>query len=402
MKLQIRILAVLVVFVLSVGFGVWWFQQYKQKSRATAAPPRLFFTVPGAKVEAGSNFDLYVNINPNSSPFYSFDLKFTYDPTKVNFVDEANPLSNVTMLDSAVVSEPAVDVLTHVVTIKGTRTVTPFAGGEPVAIAKIAFVMKPETALPLQFNWDSTTNIAGQSAISKENLAYTGITPTVPVPSGATPVTVPTVAGGNGTPVPTIGASPAPQITGNQDQIGTTTEILPRGDRLYINSIIANPAPFRYEQNLVLDKGTYNLIVGAKVYYNKGRGMVIALHCNESDCGGGKKRNDIIVRTPVFPVKANFSEMQTTVVIPQEGDKKNYTMRIYCEDGTECEIDYITLEDAWGSDRIVNSQFADSQSYTDPRKQPTSWIVDGTANLFGTVDPAAGVHGALIINNPTK
>lgn len=402
MKLNIRIIAVALVFLLSVGFGVWWFQQYKQKSRASAAPPRLFFSIPYQNVTAGNPFDLYLNVNPNSSPFYSFEFTFAYDSANVALANEADPVSNVLVLDDALIGKPIVDPVAHTITLRGTRTKTPYAGGEAIQLVKISFVMKPEAPFPLRFNWDPTTNIAGQATVSKEDLEYPNITPTVPASSGASPVAVLTPVVEHAEKPAPIGASPAPQLIGAQDQMGTTSLIFPREDRLYINSIITNSAPFRYEQSVILDAGTYNLLIGARVRLNKGRGMLVAIHCNESDCGGGKMRNDIIAKTPVFPVKEEFSEMQQTVIIPQEGNKKNYTIRIYCEDGTECEIDYITLEDAWGSNKVANAQFSDAQLYTDPRKQPNSWMVDETANLFGTVDPAAGKNGALIINNPIK
>jgi len=39
---------------------------------------------------------------------------------------------------------------------------------------------------------------------------------------------------------------------------------------------------------------------------------------------------------------------------------------------------------------------------SDPRSQPAEWEVDATANMYGSIDPAFGVNGALMINNPVK
>jgi hypothetical protein len=106
--------------------------------------------------------------------------------------------------------------------------------------------------------------------------------------------------------------------------------------------------------------------------------------------------------SPAFPVKDEFSEMTNTFIIPDDADGKQYLVRIFCEDGSECDIDYVSLEDAWGSQRILNTQFDGVQTVSDPRKQPTSWVIDATANLYGDVDPTFGVHGALMINNSAK
>jgi hypothetical protein len=183
--------------------------------------------------------------------------------------------------------------------------------------------------------------------------------------------------------------------------VGSTTKISQAIERLYINSIVTYPAPFRYEQSVKLDKGDYTLSVGARVFVNKGSGMVIGVICNDDSCGS-KTRNQIIYTTPRFPTLDYFSEMQQKVTIPSDGDQKNYLIRIFCEDGSECDIDYIHFEDAWGSDRLSNSDFTSSQTSSDPRKQPTGWTYDETANLYGSVDPAQGNNGALMINNPAE
>jgi hypothetical protein len=189
-----------------------------------------------------------------------------------------------------------------------------------------------------------------------------------------------------------------PTIIGGTGAVGSTTTVLPGADLLYINSIGTYPAPFRYEQAMKLEKGTYRLTIRAKVFVKRGRGMVVALICNETTCGTAKK-NDAVYVSPVFPSKAEHSEMVVNPVLTEE---KNYIVRVFCEDGSECEIDYISLEDAWGSERLQNTQFASSAQITDPRKQPASWTVDATANLYGSVDSAVGKNGSLMINNSAK
>jgi hypothetical protein len=167
---------------------------------------------------------------------------------------------------------------------------------------------------------------------------------------------------------------------------------------LYINSIASYQSPFRYEQELKLQAGAYNLKMGAKVYVKRGRGLVLVLICNDTTCGD-KKKGASVYTSPVFPAKKEFSEMIGSVGIPSES---NYILRIFCEDGSECELDYISLEDVWGSERIVNMQFQSVDTKVDPRKQPANWEIDDAANLYGSVDPAFGKNGALMINNSIK
>ena len=397
-KNGVRITAFLFVIGVSVWFGASWIGKYKQKSKATAAPPLISMSIPGAQVAAGQNFGLYVAINPNSSPFYSFNLVFKYDAVKVDLANEANPTGNIEILDKTIITQLVADTINHTITIKGTRTTSPFIGGEPIQIVKVSLVMRPSAALPLTFTWDSATAISEQTSSVKEDLIYTGPTPT---PQSVTvPTSTLSTNGLTSTPVPSVTPVTASGTGGAlQANVGTTTSITQQNDRLYINSIVANPAPFRYEQSMQLQKGAYTLRVGAKVVVNKGRGMLLLLICNSVTCGGSTKSGDVIMQTPTFPQKSGFSEMTQTVTVAQDS---NFILRLFCEDGSECDVDYVSLEDPWGSERVTNAQFSQVQMYTDTRKQPTYWQVDTTANLYGSVDLSAGTNGALVINNSAQ
>jgi len=200
--------------------------------------------------------------------------------------------------------------------------------------------------------------------------------------------------------------TPTP-VLGTAGTVASTTRIYERQDTLYINSIMTYPAPLRYEQPLKLEKGTYSLVMGARMYAKRGTGLVLVVQCNESSCGKNENnrelhQNDVIYRTPTFPEKTEFSELRQMFTISDSVSNKQLVLRVYCEDGSECDIDYISLEDAWGSERLQNPQFADSQLVNNPRKQPVGWEVDATANLYGSVDPAYGNRGALMINNSAK
>ena len=181
----------------------------------------------------------------------------------------------------------------------------------------------------------------------------------------------------------------------------TSKDIIPRSDLLSINSTVAYQAPLRYEQRVRLEKGGYTFTIGAKMNVKMGSGMAIVLICNEDMCGT-KRRNEFIYSTSDFPLKTVFSEMKDTVTVPEDTNTKEYILRIFCEDGSECEIDYISLVDAWGNERVRNPQFDGGQQITDSRNQPTSWEVDSMANMYGSVDPTIPNNGGLVINNSSR
>jgi len=200
--------------------------------------------------------------------------------------------------------------------------------------------------------------------------------------------------------------TPTP-VLGSAGTVANTTKIYEGPGMLYINSIMTYPAPLRYEQPIKLEAGSYSLVLGARMAVRKGTGLVIVIQCNEASCGenNDKKKltqNSVIYRTPTFPLKTDFSELRQSFTISSSVSNKQLVVRIYCEDGSECEIDYLSLEDAWGSERLKNPMFTEVQKINDVRKQPTSWEIDTTANMYGSIDQACGVRGALMINNPAK
>lgn len=624
MQKNVRVLIIGAVLITASLFGAYWMQQYLLRSRASAAPPTASFVITGPKVNPGDSFDVTLQINPNLTPFYSFDVAFTYDPLKVDLkvTDPAKLTDNITPLASTGTGAVDVQLLkgvgtTNINTASNTIRISglkvdgssdPFTGRDPLNIVKVSFVMKAGQELPFDFKWvdPDPTKVNDSDSYEKKDLHYTGeaeapsnlvaytcgsddfsgttlkadlwntwtnnggtislvngkatlslpgsteskgltmwpknkvtgdftaeitlfghstidnkltsnfflqasnedwskgvsvlkafnkapgelvvgwaeskdkwldmgkndgidhvtqvrvkierkgsdfkmyydkydgigykllkqldnyyegpvsITvgidmwgPNFPGATGivddfkltcfkqdvsVTPVTVPTTIPPTGVVQPT-GAynslTPVPTIEGGSGQTGQTTNFTPRADLLYINSIASYQSPFRYEQGLRLEKGSYTLKVGAKVYVRKERGMVIGLVCNQTTCGT-KKMGQMIYVSKVFPLKAEFSEMTDTITIPEAADNKAFILRIFCEDGSECELDYITLEDAWGTERLKNNNFEDVHKLTDPRRQPSSWEVDDTANLYGSIDPATGIHGALMINNSAK
>lgn len=402
MQQKIRIITIVVVLGITTVGAVFWFQKYLLRSQAASAPIASFAIAEGKKVLPGDSFDLVVQINPNLKRFYSFDLSFAFDPAKVMPKNEIDLLSNITSASSDVNlltngTSMTVSVTSHqgkvrVSGIRNTGNGDPFIGNTPIPLVKVSFIMKADATLPFEFTWDATskTDLPPPDSLVVENLNYTGID-TTGSPTGIPPV-IPTTPPGNSISAP---------LGGGEGTVGTTTPISERKDLLYINSIVTYQSPFRYEQSVQLEKGTYSFAIGAKVWEKRGSGMVVALICNETTCGD-KKKNEFMFSTPQFPLKTVFSEMKQTITIPDNADNKQFLLRVFCEDGSECEIDYISIEDAWGSQRLRNPQFESGGQMSDPRSQPADWEVDATANMYGSIDPVFGVNGALMINNPVK
>lgn len=468
MQVKIKIIAIIVTLGVGVWFAANWFIDYQRKSKASAAPPTVMLQIAdAAQVAPGNPFDLVFAVNPNSTPFYSFNVTFSFDPAKVALADPENVEANIVrMKDDIIITKRVVSTTDNTIQIQGLRQNAPFIGGNTIEIAKISLVMKEEATLPLDFTWKDSTTL-DVSTIEKKNLSYNGQPTPTTAPTGAGPIGVPTAtpvpaSGGGGaaptaTPVPVrcgnllcpsgqtcltfpqptctpqgiCGEAPAPRcsgsggipidpvtgqpiggfggsagggpkpVMGTAGPVAQTTKIFHRTDRLYINSLTTYPAPFRYEQTMKLEKGEYSLVVGGRVFVQRGAGMVIGIICDEAKCGS-KKKNEFMYVSPRFPEKAEYSEMREKFSIPSDADNKQYMLRVFCEDGSECDIDYIQLEDAWGSDRVINPQFADVDTTNNLRIQPQSWEFDETANLYGSIDPAGGNNGALVINNSAQ
>lgn len=468
MQKNIRISIIIAVLGITTLAVIYWVQSYLQKSRASSTPTASFAIAGGKKIAPGDSFDLVVQINPNLKRFYSFDLIFTFDPTKIVPKDATNLVANIVAASSDVSlltngTSVTVDVASHqgkvrVSGIRNTGNGDPFIGNTPIPLVNVSFTMNADAVLPFEIKWDvaSKTDLPPPDSLSVENLNYTGIDPTATVgPTSIGSVGVPTA-----TPKPNTPTAPAPTLNyiqcgadrcttgyfcyyppvsdcydgetctemtsvpycklkdgkleltptpplGGVGTVASTTRVSARSDTLYVNSIVSYPAPLRYEQPLKLEKGNYIMTVWARMYAKRGTGLVIVLQCNEQSCGENAdkkplKKNDVMYRTPTFPFKTEFSELKQGFTIPSSADNKEVMLRIYCEDGSECDIDYLSIEDAWGSERVKNNQFAEVQGMVDPRLQPSSWEVDSTANLYGSIDPAFGNNGALMINNPAK
>ena len=179
-------------------------------------------------------------------------------------------------------------------------------------------------------------------------------------------------------------------------------QVKSNGDLLNINSSPLDRAPFRYEQQVTLNKGTYLLKASALIYVSRGRGVLVALACAENNCGNGKTLNAIIAQTPIFSVSTDYKEQSVDIDIPEAGKNKKYMVRIFTEDGSEADFDYVSLTNQWDGEQLQNIHFAQTQDTSISRKHPQNWELDASGKLFGTVDPNKGVGGALYINSISR
>ncbi|MBI4973287.1 hypothetical protein HZC27_01620 [Candidatus Roizmanbacteria bacterium] len=179
-------------------------------------------------------------------------------------------------------------------------------------------------------------------------------------------------------------------------------EVESNGDLLNVNAVTFDQAPLRYEQTVKLDSGRYTLSGSAYVYTTRGRGVLLVLTCGEGNCGNGKKLNDILVKTPLFPVAPQFQQQEADVIIPDAGKDKKYKVRIYVEDGSEADFDFVSLQNIWGGEQLTNPHFADVAGVVSPRKYPEFWDIDTAGLIFGTVDKMKVKAGALFINSSSR
>lgn len=179
-------------------------------------------------------------------------------------------------------------------------------------------------------------------------------------------------------------------------------EVESNGDLLNVNAVTFDLAPLRYEQTVKLDAGRYTLAGSAYVYTTRGRGVLLVLTCGEGNCGNGKKLNDILVKTPLFPVADQFQQQENDVIIPDAGGGKKYKVRIYVEDGSEADFDFVSLQNIWGGEQLTNSHFGDLTSVVSPRKYPEFWDIDTAGLVFGTIDKLKLKQGALFINSSSR
>ena len=402
-----KIAAISAIVIAAVAWGASYiFFGNSIKSKADSELVAMSFN-PSSVTKTSGDFTTVVKIKPTFTlnlRGYQFDVNF--DKSRVKFKSITYKLGTVSLGlgdDSTKITTintaGKIKVVGEIQATNG-QALLKDSSTDTAEIVFTAVSVEPSTItmgdVGAKFMHINLSDLTLTEKLSTEVVAFSingGAVPPVGAATATPGIVQPTSAFKNNSSYP-------PGVGGVQPD-GASTTITEQKDLLYINSIGSYPAPFRYEQSLKLEKGVYSLLIGAKLFVKRGRGMILALMCNEASCGA-KKLGEFMYSSLSFPLKNEYSEMSDKITIPDDADNKEFLLRIFCEDGSECDIDYISLEDAWGSQRIKNTHFTEFEKMSDPRKQPVSWQVDSTANLYGSVDPAFGKNGALMINNPAK
>lgn len=380
LKIGVILIAIIAVTILIGGYLAYNIQK---KSRADAAPTITL------SVENGTNQKIVVVQAKSSAAVniinYNFHVLFNASSTVTDItylmgaassgLGDSN--SNLTAINARIGTNRYVKVF-----------------GEITSSSPAPLSSTYQDIVKITFN----TNQTGDMIVIPDdsNFTFTAYNATTFVNTPLIVTGGPYIIGGTQRSSSSASANSSSQSTSSVETVKSN------GDLININSSPLDRAPFRYEQQVVLDKGSYTLKGSALIYTSRGRGVLITLACGENDCGNGKKLNDIIAETPKFLVSTEYKEQSVDLTITEEGKNKKYMVRIFSEDGSEADFDYVSLTNQWDGEQLSNIHFAQTQDTSISRKFPQMWEIDAAGKLFGTVDPNKGVQGALYINSISR
>ncbi len=344
-------------------------------------PGSIFMSSDRTQYQVGDHLDLFAYISTEGEQVKTSDIYLPFNSASVDFQRVGGISANVEILPGTGFSQSdsVVALSGNVIRI---TLITPTSGGNPVPVAgnrlKVAKILfKTKRTGDISFTVDQTRSNL-YTLLNRNILGQTpGYTITVEEESGG--------GGGGGS-----SSSSAPETVPSN------------GDLLNINSNIFDQSPFRYEQQIVLDKATYTLTASARTYISRGRGVLVTVACAEQNCGNGKTLNAIIAETQKFPVSSQYQEQTVTFDINDATKNKRYTVRIFAEDGSEADFDMVSLQNQWGGEQLQNEQFGSSEQTPFARKHPDLWDIDEAGRIYGTVDTSKGNQGALYINSVSR
>lgn len=341
-------------------------------SAPTSEGAKLSFLASKPSYRVGETVSLEVLVGSGNIQIGSVGVNITFDPALLTYVSTAIDTNTFdqTALTPTANTSPLIISAARKIGVSGN-----------MKIATIKFMAKAVGTANFTFEKDNSS-------------VYTFGTPSQNILGTVTPYSI-TI-----TDVSSSSSSTASSLTPTPLPVGE--EVESNGDLLNINAVTFDQAPLRYEQTVKLDAGRYTLAGSAYVYTTRGRGVLIILTCGEGNCGNGKKLNDILVKTPLFPVADQFQQQENDVIIPDSGKDKKYKVRIYVEDGSEADFDFVSLQNIWGGEQLTNSHFGDLTSVVSPRKYPEFWDIDTTGLVFGTIDKMKVKQGALFINSSSR
>ena len=337
----------------------------------------IYFGSGKSSYVQSENINIDVFLSTEGEQVKASDIYIPFDNTKFDFQNSGDISKNVQLLTGTGFNLNSSLVVLNEGKIRITL-LTPVSGGNPVPVQgndiKVATILvKGKVVGSVPFSADLTnSNIY---TMSNKNILGKAPSYTITV---------------------------VEQATVHEEISPTPETVKSNGDLININSSPLDRAPFRYEQQVVLDKGSYTLKASALTYLSRGRGVLVTLACAENNCGNGKTLNNIIAETPKFPVSTEYKEQITDINITEEGKNKKYMVRIFTEDGSEADFDYVSLTNQWDGEQLKNIHFDQTEDTSISRKHPQMWEMDAPGKLFSTVDPNKGVQGALYINSISR
>ncbi|OGK62728.1 hypothetical protein A2446_04540 [Candidatus Roizmanbacteria bacterium RIFOXYC2_FULL_38_9] len=152
-------------------------------------------------------------------------------------------------------------------------------------------------------------------------------------------------------------------------------------------SVLSTAAHFI--QKMRVPSGSYTLSVRAYTVISKGNGAFVDLLCANPDCGGGKKENDSLGIIPL-PQNPDFETKSIPIVIPADGNNKDYRVRVVAGEGSELYVDWVSFAGG-GKEYVLNGEFKNIQTAV------TSISLD-QPNAWGDASNKLGYYYGMAIN----
>lgn len=159
----------------------------------------------------------------------------------------------------------------------------------------------------------------------------------------------------------------------------------------------------RYEQQVSLNTGTYELAASVIPYEVRGRGIKVVLMCGAQSCPGGKVMDDIYNPYLDFQSESKeIVELKQTISIAGESV---YKVGIMAEDGSEGEFVAVSLKRTGSNIEILkNADFRQTVQINTDQSQPKNWLTTvenwgfGYARVITNFQSKTG----LFINSTTQ
>lgn len=134
------------------------------KIQTISHQPQLIFS--STSLSAGQPFDLIIKVNPNGSTFNAFRFDYSFDGSKVEFLNLSDISSHFERLfTSSLPLDTQISGTT--VSILGAKTGTSFSGITDIDMVKVKMRVKSGVTGTVAFNWNSTTEVEDKTFTSQ-------------------------------------------------------------------------------------------------------------------------------------------------------------------------------------------------------------------------------------------